>query len=122
MSTPHTYGRQQEKGRRHLLDLNAPRPATNLEAEDRSLTNVQRWVASSIAVTTLLHMALAAIYAAMTVADDRLDAQVGLSAIAGAFGVMAVGAGLAIHGRRVLSPWLALGIIPMLVGLWLALG
>lgn len=121
MSTPHTYGRQQAKGRRHLLDLNAPRPVTNLDAEDRSLTHVQRWVASSIAVTTLLHMASAAIYAAMTVADHRLDAQIGLNAIAGAFGIMAVGAWLGIHGRRVTSPWLALGVLPTALGLWLTL-
>ena len=37
--------------------------------------------------------------------------------IAGAFGVLAVAAGLAIHKRPLLTPWLLLGLLPALVGL-----
>jgi hypothetical protein len=123
MSTQN-FERQQQKGRRHLLDLNAPRPVTvdRLKTEDKNLTNVQRWVMSTIAVTTLLHMAGAAILAAIYVANPRLDAHIGLNAIAGLFGVGAVASWLGIHGKRVLSPWLLLGALLFPIGLWLTLG
>jgi len=38
-----------------------------------------------------------------------LWSQIGLDLIAGAFCVIAVGAGLAIHRHKVLGPWLLLG-------------
>lgn len=120
--THQTYARQQAKGRRHLMDLDAPRTVRSTDAEDRSLTKVQRWVMSTLAVSTLLHMSGAAILAAMYVDNPSASAHVGLSVIAGAFGVMAVAAGLGIHGRRVLSPWLLLGLAPIPVGLFLTFG
>jgi hypothetical protein len=49
-------------------------------------------------------------------------AQVGLNVIAAAFGVMAVAVGLAIHRRSPISPWLVLGVIPGLIGIWLTFG
>jgi hypothetical protein len=104
------------------MDPNAPRPVRDPHAEERSLTKVQRWVMSSLAVTTLLHLSVGVIIAALTESNPTVGAQVGLSIIAGAFGVMAVVAALAIHGRRVLSWWLLLGPLPTAVGLWLTLG
>jgi len=53
---------------------------------------------------------VAAIYSA------RLDAQIGLLVIGGAFGVIAIVAALVIHQHRLLSPWLLLGIVPSIVG------
>jgi hypothetical protein len=41
--------------------------------------------------------------------------------IGGAFGVVAVAVGIAIHGRKVLTPWLLLGCVPLVVGLVLVL-
>jgi hypothetical protein len=82
-----------------------------------SLTQVQKWVLSSLAVTTILHLAAGLIVAAVAVDDSRIDARVGLLVIAGAFGVLAVAAGIAIHGRRLLTPWLLLGTIPAVVGI-----
>lgn len=120
--THQTYARQQAKGRRHLMDLDAPRQVRNTAAEDKSLTKVQRWVMSTLAVSTLLHMSGAAILAAIYVDNPRASAHVGLSVVAGAFGVMAVAAALGIHGRRVLSPWLLLGLAPIPVGLFLTFG
>lgn len=115
----------QPRRAKHLIDPNAPRrttdPAARREAK-RKLQNVQRWVGSTLAVTTILHMAAGLVIAAMVVSDDRLDAQIGLNVIAGAFGVMAVAAGLVIHGRRVLSWWLLLGVLVTPIGLWLTLG
>jgi hypothetical protein len=107
---------------RHLMDPNAPRPVRDPHAEDRSLTKVQRWVMSTLAVTTLLHLSDGVILAGMTKSAPARSAQIGLSIIAGAFGVMAVVAALAIHGRRIASWWLLLGAAPTVVGLWLIMG
>jgi hypothetical protein len=106
---------------RHLIDLSAPRPVGDPRAEAQSLTRVQRWVMSTLAVTTILHMSAGLILAAVFLPESTRSAEIGLNVIAGAFGVMAVLAALAIHGRRLLSGWLALGAVPSIVGLWLTL-
>jgi hypothetical protein len=119
MSTPVTP--PPSPRRKHLMDPHAPRrPST--PAAERSLTRVQRWVMSTLAVTTILHLAAGLVLAAMFLPHPTLSSQVGLNVIAAAFGVMAVAAGLAIHGRSLLSPWLVLGLVPGVVGLWLTLG
>lgn len=105
--------------RRHLLDPNAPRPLRDPRAEHESLTQVQRWVMSTLAVTTILHMSGGLIVAAMFLPEPTVGAQIGLNVIAGAFGVIAVVAALALHKRRIVSWWLVLGLLPMTVGLWL---
>jgi hypothetical protein len=104
---------------RHLIDPNAPRPVRDARAEQRSLTRVQQWVMSTLAVTTILHLSAGLILAAMFLPERRLDAEIGLNVIAGAFGVIAVVVALAVHGRRIVSPWLLLGPVPTIVGLWL---
>ena len=116
---PHQDAPPVKKRPRHLMDPNAPRAARDAHAEDRSLTKVQRWVMSTLAVTTLLHLSAGVIIAGMAEANPTMSAQIGLSVIAGAFGTMAVVAALAIHGRRILSRWLLLGPVPTAVGLWL---
>ncbi len=107
--------------RRHLLDpadLGRPR---DLAAERHSLTRVQQWVMSVLAVTTILHLSAGLVLAARFLPEERgLDARIGLDVIAAIFGVLAVAAGLAIHRRSVLSPWLLLGVLPGVVGVWLA--
>jgi hypothetical protein len=101
--------------RRHLMDPNNPRPPQR--RRDMSLSQVQRWVLSTLAVTTILHMSGGLVLAAFAV--DTLDARIGLLVIAGLFGVMSVAAGLVIHQRRVVSWWLLLGWTPTLVGAYL---
>jgi hypothetical protein len=108
--------------RKHLMDPAAPRrPAASASAQ-RNLSRVQRWVMSTLAVTTVLHLCAGLVLAAVFLPDPRLSSQVGLNVIAAAFGVLGVAAGLAIHRRSVLSPWLLLGLLPGAVGLWLTLG
>lgn len=115
--------RQTDKGRRHLLDLDAPRRVIrDPAADERSLGRVQRWVMSTLAVITILHLSAGLVLSAMYLDDATPASQVGLNVIAGAFGVLAVVVGLGIHGRRLVSPWLLLGMVPALVGLWLTLG
>lgn len=85
-----------------------------------SVGQVQKWVLSALVATTLLHLSAGLILAAIFLDDARGDAgKVGLNVIAGLIGVGAVAAALAIHQKSVLTPWLAVGFLPCLVGLYL---
>jgi hypothetical protein len=103
--------------RRHLLD-----PADLRGSHQRSigspkaLTSVQRWVMSVLAVTTILHFSAGIALAAILMDDHRVDARVALNLLAAVTGVLAVAAGLAIHGKKPVSPWLLLGLVPGVVG------
>lgn len=97
--------------RKHLMTPGQHRPMNN---EPMSLGRVQRWVLSTLAATTIMHLAIGLVFAAAVA--DRLDARVGLLVISSAFGVIAVVAALVIHGKRPLSPWLLLGLLPGLLG------
>ena len=77
---------------------------------------------SVLAVTTILHLSGGMVVAAAMLDDSPTSSKVGLSVIAGIFAAMAVATGRAIHGARVLSPWLLLGLAPTAIGLRFALG
>jgi hypothetical protein len=109
----------QRRRPRHLMDPNDPRPPVRRPTGGMSLSTVQKWVISTLAVSTILHFSLGLIAAAMYVDESRLDAQVGLNVLAGITGVAAVLAGRAIHGARLLSWWLVLGLAPLPIGLYL---
>jgi hypothetical protein len=79
-------------------------------------------VLSVLAVTTIGHLALGLVLAALLITEDNRGAQVGLCVIAGVTGMVAVAAGFAIHRKSPLTPWLLLGLTPGVVGLVLALG
>ena len=103
--------------RRHLMDPNQPRPVRDPAAEAQSLSRVQRWVMSVLVVTTIFHLVMGLIIAALFLDDPRPGAQVGLCLIAGAFGVISVALAFMIHGRFPLTPWLLVGLIPSAVGI-----
>ncbi len=102
--------------RKHLMTPGQPRP----QQRHTSLTSIQRWVMSSLVTTTILHLAVGLVVAAYFA--ERLDAQVGLLLIAGAFGVIAVEAALLIHRHRPVSWWLLPGLLPALGGAYLIFG
>ena len=101
--------------RKHLMTPGQPRP---MNREPMSLGRVQRWVLSTLAATTILHLSAGLVVAAAYA--DRLDARIGLLVIATAFGVIAMLAALTIHKQRLLSPWLLLGAAPAAVGAFFA--
>jgi hypothetical protein len=109
--------------RRHLLD-----PADLRGSHQRSigsssaLTNVQRWVMSVLLATTLLHFSAGIAIAAVLYDQSDADARVGLNLLAAATGVLAVAAARAIHGKKLVSPWLLLGLLPGVVGAVLTFG
>lgn len=102
---------QTPRPRKHLM---VPGQLPRQRTDAMSLGRVQRWVMSTLAVSTILHLAAGLVIAAMYV--GTLDARIGLLAISGAFGAIAVGVGLMIHQRSPLSPWLVLGLLPPAVG------
>lgn len=103
----------QARRRRHLMDPDNPRPVVR---QDMSLSQVQKWVMSVLAVTTILHLVVGLVIAASVIEEDRVDARVGLLVIAAAFGVVAVAVGMMIHRRNPVSAWLGLGVLPAAVG------
>jgi hypothetical protein len=107
---------------RHLLDPeNLAHSHRTSQGTMESLSEVQRWVMSVLAVTTILHLAAGLVVAAFYMDDTRLDARIGLNIIAMVVGVLAVVTARLIHHKSALSTWLVLGIVPGLVGLWLVL-
>lgn len=104
--------------RRHLMDPASPRrPSTQ---KPMSVGQVQKWVLSALAVTTLLHLSAGLILAAIFLDDSRGDpGKIGLNVIAGLIGVGAVAAARGVHQKSVLTPWLVVGFLPCLVGLYL---
>src|SRR5688500_1940035 len=107
---------------RHLLDpSDLHRSHRSSQSSSESLTNVQRWVMSVLAVTTILHLAAGLVVAAVFKDESRAGARLGLIAIAAIIGVLAVATGRLIHARSPFTPWLLLGLTPALVGLWLVL-
>jgi hypothetical protein len=99
------------------MDPNAPRKAPDPKDIER-LARVQRRVMSVLLVTTVLHLSAGLVIAADHVAADRTDARVGLSVIASAFMVGGIAATLIINHRSWKSPWLLLGLVPAIVGIW----
>lgn len=113
---------------KHLMDLTSLRDGTLqqrvVEAQSRppapprgmSISTVQKWVMSSLALTTVLHFVLGLIVAAAFLETDRAGAREGLVVIAGVMGVLGVAAALKIHEHRVASPWLVAGLLPAVAG------
>ena len=107
---------------RHLLDPNdLHRSHRSRQSSPESLTNVQRWVMSVLAATTILHLAVGLVLAAVYMDESRFGARIGLTVIAGFIGLSAVATGRLIHAKSPITPWLLLGLLPALVGFWLIL-
>lgn len=104
---------------RHLMD---PDNLQRSQPSGMSLTTVQQWVLSVLAVTTILHLSAGLVIAAMISPDSRSDAQIGLNILAGVTAVGAVAAGMGIHGRNPFGWWLLLGALVTPIGLYLTLG
>lgn len=112
-----------KKRPRHLMDPDNLRreTITRTDAGPMHLEPVQKWVLSVLAFTTIIHLSVGLVIAAVSVGDDRMDAQIGLNVIAAAFGVIAVAVFRAIHRKPLLSPWLLLGVVPGVIGLYFVL-
>ena len=90
---------------RHLLDPNdLHRSHQRSQSSQESLTNVQRWVMSILAITTILHLSAGLAIAAVFMDDAKVDARVGLNVIAAIIGVLAVAAFRLIHQKSLLTP------------------
>ncbi|MFB9312035.1 hypothetical protein [Nocardioides plantarum] len=106
---------------KHLIDPSVPRKQASA-ADIARLERVQRTVMSVLVGTTIFHLSVGLVIAAVVIDDSERVAQVGLCVLGGAFGVVAMAAAFAIHRRAVVSPWLLVGLVPTVVGLILVLG
>ena len=107
--------RPQQRKARHLIDFDAPRPRTDSAAAEKRLSTVQKWVLSTLAATTILHLAVGIVIAAFFLDRGRTE-QLLLCAIAAAFGVLAIAVARAIHQVTIPSLWLLTGTLPAVVG------
>jgi len=98
---------------KHLMTPGQPRAVNR---EPMSVGTVQKWVLSALAATTIMHMAGGLVVAAAFL--DGTGKQIAMLVIATAFGILAMLAALIIHQARLLSPWLLLGLVPTLVGVY----
>jgi hypothetical protein len=85
-----------------------------------STAQVQKWVATVLAVAVLGHLAEGLVILALLAPKDEHPARIGLLVIAGVVGVLAAGGVRAIHQRRILSLWLLIGLTPAAIGCYLA--
>jgi hypothetical protein len=112
-----------KKRPRHLMDPENPRREVR-QASDSGpmhLEPVQKWVLSALAFTTIIHLSIGLVIAAVAIDGGQPGARVGLNVIAAAFGVLSIAVFRAIHRKRFASPWLLLGLVPGIVGLVLVL-
>ena len=105
---------------RHLMDPHAPRPVARTGSTSAkpgmTITSVQRWVLTALAVTTVEHFALAFVFGAAYIDESRLPERIVLLVLAAVVGVLGVAAAMMLHERRALSWWLPLGLLPALLG------
>jgi hypothetical protein len=102
---------------RHLMDPDNPRPP---QPTRRRKNGKQGGMPIEI-VPRYVHLSVGLVIAGLVIDDEHRVSQIGLCVLGGAFGVMAAAAALAIHRKNPLSPWLLLGTIPGIVGVWLVL-
>ena len=102
---------------KHLMTPGRPRPQP---ARSMSLTSVQRWVMSTLLISTGLHMAAGLVFAARYV--EETSSTIGLLVISGAFGLLSLAAGLLIHRAPLRHPLMLAGLLPPLVGWWWIFG
>lgn len=105
--------------RKHLMVPGQPPPSPR---SAMSITTVQRWVLSSLAFLTIYHFAAGIVLAAVVTDPGETGSRIGLLVVASVCGTLAVVAALLIHQRRILTPWLLLGPLPSLVGVWVCFG
>ena len=99
------------------MDPNAPRKAPDPKDLER-LSRVQRRVASVLMITTVLHLSAGMLILGVEVSDDRMDARIGLFAIATVFTLGGIAATSFLNKRPWLSAWLILGLLPTAFAIW----
>ena len=105
------------KLRKHLMVPGQPRPVAR---KGMSLSSVQRWVMSTLAASTVLHLAGGLVLAAKYV--DPTSSKVGLLVISAATGLLGMAGALLIHRARLTHPLLAIGLLPAALGVWWIFG
>jgi len=112
---------------KHLIDPATLQPGaqrTRQRPEERQrdlekLARVKEWVTSALVLTTMFHLSVGLIIAAIYTDSDRTDARIGLNVIAGVLWIAGIAGARAIHHKKPVSLWLAAGIVMPAIGLFL---
>jgi hypothetical protein len=108
---------------KYRLDPDNPRPAR--PQSGMNVTHVQRWVATVLTVTVVGHFTGGLMLGAFlirhdsSVVRDHLAAPIGLNILATITALIMIVAVRAIHRKKSLSPWLALGLLVGAAGFYL---
>lgn len=84
-----------------------------------SITTVQRWIMSSLALVTIEHLAAGIVIAAVFMDPSEPGNRIGLLVVATVLAAGGLVAFRLIHQKAPLSGWLALALLPAAVGAWL---
>jgi hypothetical protein len=81
------------------------------------ITRVQQWVASAVLLMVGMGVAIPLAWASPQMLEDpsATGGAVPLWVMSGVWGVATMAGALLIHRRRVLSPWLLVGLLPAAV-------
>ncbi len=101
---------------RHLMVPGQPRPTVT---GSMSITTVQRWIMSSLALVTVEHLAAGIVIAAVFTDRSEPGNRIGLLVVATVLATGGLVAFRLIHQKTLLSPWLTLALLPATVGAWL---
>jgi hypothetical protein len=82
------------------------------------LTRTKQWVSSALIVTTMFHLSVGLMIAAIFMDSDRTGARVGLDVIAVILLLSGAVGARVIHKLNPLSPWLLLALVPGAVGFY----
>jgi len=101
---------------RHLMVPGQPRTASS---GSMSITTVQRWIMSSLALVTVEHFAAGLVIAAVFTDPSEPGNRIGLLVVATVLAAGGLVAFRLIHQKAILSPWLAFALLPAILGAWL---
>lgn len=111
-------GNTEHRVARHLMVPGQPRPP-RAATGTMSITTVQRWIMSSLALVTVEHLAAGIVIAAVFTDPSEPGNRIGLLVVATVLAAGGLVAFRLIHQKAPLSPWLALALLPAAIGAWL---
>jgi hypothetical protein len=107
---------------KHLIDPANPPVRQRPEERRRDLeklARVKQWVTSALVLTTMFHLAVGLTVAAIFTDTHNTAARIGLNVIAVVLLLSGAVGARVIHGKKPVSAWLLLALVPGAVGFYL---
>lgn len=107
---------------KHLIDPANPPVRQRPEERRRDLeklARVKQWVTSALVLTTMFHLSVGLMIAAIFMDPEKTQARVGLNVIAVVLLLSGAVGARVIHHKHPVSPWLLLSLVPGAIGFYL---